>query len=317
MIPEENQYTREELIEKVGELTHRFQEMAEQRAKKAGVEAPVSRPAIVGNELFLKTDVGDVRVLTYGLDDPDKLPLFVNIHGGGFVFGAPEAEDPFMMNIAKNAGVKILSVGYSLAPQAMFPVAVNECYAVVEYAQSHPDEFGIDPEKIAVGGHSAGGNLTASLCLKNAETSVLDIKCSILAYPLVDIYTDAFLKPQVPDNEMSDYMSPEITHIFDPSYCNDKEERKNPLVSPVFASAEQLSAFPPTLLITAGLDALRREGDIFRDKLVEAGVDVTYKCFEDSPHGFTLLGDRPDAREAWGMMISHLTRWLGAGKNIG
>ncbi|MDR1042772.1 MAG: alpha/beta hydrolase, partial [Clostridiales Family XIII bacterium] len=279
MIPEEKQYTQEELIEKVGELKRRFQEMAEQRAKEGKAGVLMRRPTLAGEERFIETDAGKVRVLTYGLGNPDKLPLFVNLHGGGFALGEPEMDDPFMMNVVKNAGVKIVNVDYSLAPENMFPTAVNECYAVVAYAQSHPDEFGIDPERIAVGGHSAGGNFAAAICLKNAETSALNIKCAILDYPPLDIYTNAFLKTQVSDNEMSAYMGPEITHILDASYCNDKEGRKNPLVSPVFASKEQLFTFPPTLLITAGLDTLCKEGELFRDKLIEAGVQLTYRCF--------------------------------------
>jgi acetyl esterase len=147
------------------------------------------------------------------------------------------------------------------------------------------------------------------LCLKNAETNELNIKCAILDYPPLDIYTPAHLKPKGKGMEAEVYLNPEITHIFDASYCNDKELRKSPLVSPVFASREQLSKFPPTLLITAGLDPLLHEGEVFHDRLVDAGVPVTYQCFEDSPHGFT-LSDRPDAREGWRLMIDFLTKWL-------
>jgi acetyl esterase len=81
-------------------------------------------------------------------------------------------------------------------------------------------------------------------------------------------------------------------------------------VSPVYASRESLAAFPPTLILTAGKDPLCAEGELFRDKLREAGVDVTHKRFEKSPHGFTLSTTRPDAVEGWGMMIGHLKKWL-------
>ena len=295
-IPKEKTYTREELIREVSS----FKKLSAKHSKR-------SDPA--GRELFLNTGEGKIRVLAYNLENAEKLPLFVNIHGGGFIIGGPEMDDPYMMNVALKGNVKILSVDYSLAPEAMFPKGLNECYAVIEYARNHPDEFGIDPEKIALGGHSAGGNFTAAICLKNAEKKELPIKCAILDYPPLDIYTDPYLKPKGKGMAAALFLPPKRCRIFNECYCNNKEERKNPLISPVFAAGEHLKAFPPTLIITAGKDSLCAEAELFRDKLREAGVNVTHKRFESSPHGFT-LSDRPDAREGWQMMIDHLKRWL-------
>jgi acetyl esterase len=295
-IPAEKTYTREELIKKVS------------RFKRLSLKYSRRRDA-AGRELFLDTGEGKVRVLTYNLENPEKLPLFVNIHGGGFIIGGPEMDDPYMMNVALNANVKILSVDYSLAPEAMFPKGLDECYAVVKYAQHHPEELGIDSRKIAVGGHSAGGNFSAAICLKNAQTKELNIKGLILDYPPLDIYTDPYLKPKGSGLIAMLFLNPKRCRIFDECYCNKKEERKNPLISPVYATPDQLKTFPPTLIITAGKDSLCAEAELFRDKLIEAGVDVWHKRFESSPHGFT-LSQRPDAREGWQMMIEHLKRCL-------
>lgn len=149
-----------------------------------------------GTEMFLDTDVGRVRVLAYGLDDPTVRPLFVNIHGGGFVMGSAEMDDRFMPGIAMGAGVKILSIDYSLAPEAPFPVALEECYAVVKYAKEHAAELNIDPARMAVGGHSAGGNFSAALCLLDAVRKELGLRAVILDYPPLDIATDPYLKPR-------------------------------------------------------------------------------------------------------------------------
>ena len=257
----------------------------------------------VGAEQFLETDEGRIRVLTYNLANPDKLPLFINIHGGGFVIGSPEMDDPFMMNIAEKANVKILNIEYSLSPEHPFPKALNECYAVVKYAKEHPEEFGIDPERIAIGGQSAGGNLTAAICLMEREKNLLGIKCAILDYPPLDIYTDATEKPR-PKGALPVFVS----KIFDPSYLNDKEGRKNPLISPVFADIEQLRAFPPTLVITASRDSLCAETEKFRDNLISAGVDVTHKRF-DAKHGFN-LNPSPESQESWDMIAAHLKKWV-------
>ena len=136
-----------------------------------------------GKELFLDTEAGSVRVLAYNLDRPQTLPLFVDIHGGGFTMGRAEMDDPWLSDVAERAGVKILSIDYSLAPEHPFPKALDECYGVVKYAKEHADELGIDPGSMAVGGHSAGGNLSAGICLLDGERRQLGLKALILDYP--------------------------------------------------------------------------------------------------------------------------------------
>ena len=294
-IPKEKTFTKDELIKKVS----RIKKMMDKRRAKTPV----------GRELFLDTEEGKVRVLTYNLENPEKLPLFVNIHGGGFILGNPEMDDPYMMNVALNANVKIISIDYSLAPESMFPKGLNECYTVLKYAQNNPDKFGINENKIVVGGHSAGGNFSAAICLKNAQSKELNIKGLILDYPPLDIFTDPYLKPRGSGLVAIIFLSPKQCRTFNECYFNIKEERKNPLISPVYASQEQLKTFPPTLIITAGKDSLCTEAENFKDMLIESGVDVTHKRFESSPHGFT-LSSRPDAQEGWKMMIEHLKRCL-------
>ena len=255
-----------------------------------------------GTEMFLDTGVGRVRVLAYDLESAEKLPLFVNIHGGGFVLGGPEMDDRFMPRVAREAGVKIVSVDYSLAPEAPFPVALNECYAVVKYAKEHAAELGVDSERIAVGGHSAGGNLSAAICLLDAERKELSLNALILDYPPLDIHTDPFLKPRP-----KGALSPKMSRVYDQAYAGTREAAKNPLISPYYATLDQVKSFPPTLVITAGLDSLAPETEAFKDKLIEAGVDVTFKRFEGARHGFNLTGD-PGADESWQMMTNHLKR---------
>jgi len=256
-----------------------------------------------GTELYIETDEGLVRVLAYNLEREQTLPLFVNMHGSGFVMGDAEMDDACMKTIAESIDVKILSIDYSLSPDYPFPKALNECYSVVKYAREHPEELGIDPELIAIGGQSAGGNLTAAMLLLDSERKQLGAKCAILDYPPLDVFTDASEKPH-PKGSIPVFMS----RMFDPCYLNDKEGRKNPLISPLYASVEQVKSFPPTLVITASRDSLCEEGERFRDMLMEAGVDVTHKRFE-ARHGFNLKPG-PAADESWQLIMDFLRRHL-------
>jgi len=291
-IPQEKELTRAQLQKKIDQV--RFLMPLLSKASRL--------PKVLkGKEQYMNTEKGKIRILTYNMEKTEKLPLFVNIHGGGFTAGTPEADDLYMMDIANRANVKIINIDYSLSPEVEFPVALNECYAVIAYARKHPDEFGIDPDSIAVGGHSAGGNLSAAVCLKDAATKELDLKGLVLDYPPMDIYTDGYLKP-MPKGAIP----PKMSRVADASYCHKKADRKNPLVSPAFATVDQVKSFPPTLVITASGDSLCTECEVFKDTLIKAGVDVTFKRFE-AKHGFT-HEDTPMAKEAWGMIIEHIKK---------
>ncbi|QNU67543.1 alpha/beta hydrolase [Ruminiclostridium herbifermentans] len=292
-----------EPIEKVWTDEELKSEIKRLKMSMSGSDSAALKKQHVGTEMFLDTEEGKVRILAYNLNNSQSLPLFVNIHGGGFVLGSAESDDPFMMNIADNANVKIINIDYSLAPEYPFPKALNECYAVIKYAKENWKEFNIDPNNIAVGGHSAGGNLSAAICLLDNERKLLGIKSLILDYAPMDIYTDASLKKQT-----EDAIPIPMCRLFDACYCNNKEARKNPLISPIYAAQEELKSFPPTLVITASRDSLCEEGEKFMDRLVEAGVDVTHKRF-DAEHGFNMKSS-PLADESWQLMINHLKRTL-------
>lgn len=232
-------------------------------------------------------------------------------HGGGFVMGNPEMDDPFMMQFVEKCGVKVISIDYTLSPDVMFPVALEECHAVICYLKEHQEELHVDGDRIVIMGHSAGGNFCAAIGLMDNEEQKLGLKGIILDYPPTDILTDPFDKP-LPKG----CLPPNVCRMFNAAYCT-PEEAKNPLISPTFATAEMVSHFPPTLVITAGQDSLAGETDVFKDTLVSAGVDVTFKRFEGVIHGFTIT---PPAKakkqpkeyaaslEAWQMMIGFVNR---------
>lgn len=293
-IPPEKEFTREEL-----------QKAVDRQRKIMFLMSPASRkPKVVyGKEMYLDTNEGRIRVLGYNMEEAAVQPVYVNIHGGGFNTGFPETDDKYMKMISERLPIKIINVDYSLAPEAQFPKAMNECYAVVEYLREHAEELHIDADRIAIGGHSAGGNLGAAVILKDAENK-LGIKGLIVDYAPMDVYTDPYLKP-CPKGAIP----PQAARIADPCYCHKKEDRKNPLVSPAFATTEQVKHFPPSLVITASQDSLCPEGEKFKDTLIAAGIPVTFKRFEGEKHGFTHY-DTASAGEAWDMMVAYLGKQL-------
>ena len=170
-------------------------------------------------------------------------------------------DDRFMPNIALKAKVKILSIDYSLAPEAMFPVALNERDAVVKYAKEHSTELGIDPENMGVGGHSAGGNLCAAICLLDAQRRELGLKVLILDYPPLDIHKDPIRSPGRRRRRPGG--CPVCLTWPMPAAGRGA---KNPLISPFYATVDQVKLFPPTLVITASEDSLAAEAEAFKDK---------------------------------------------------
>jgi len=245
---------------------------------------------VSGTEVFYETKAGRVRCLTYNFGQQEVLPLIINIHGSGFTMGKAEMDDAFLTEFVKKIRVKVISIDYSLAPEAMFPTALEECYAVVEYAKEHAGELGVDPARVVLMGHSAGGNFCAGICLLEKDRKRLGLRGIVLDYPPMDVDTDPYDKPQP-----KGCLPPGLCRIFDAAYRK-PEDSRNPLVSPAFAAAEDVKDFPPTLVITAGNDSLADEAQRFRDTLAAAGVDVTSRRFPGVPHGFTTLTPDKGAR---------------------
>lgn len=267
----------------------------------------------IGKDTWFETTKGKVRTLTYGFDNPAIIPLLVNIHGSGFTLGSAAMDDPFMMQFVEKCGVKVISIDYTLAPDEMFPYALEQCYAVIQYAKENSKELSIDPNRIMIMGHSAGGNFCAAIGLLEKERKALGLKGIILDYPPTDIATDAADKPR-PKGALPVWLS----RIFDSAYCL-PEERSNPLVSPAFSTEEMVSHFPPTMIITAGQDSLATETERFKDTLIRAGVEVNFKRFEGAIHGFTIITESQAKKfpkvyaqslEAWQMMVDFVNNHI-------
>lgn len=235
-------------------------------------------------EMFVKTREGEAHIyIHYPLQGEAPYPLYVNIHGGGYIKGHFQVDELFCRKIVNKVGCVVVDIDYKLAPEFMFPYALNECYDVVKWAHDNSEELGIEKNRIAVGGHSAGGGLAAGIALMAKEKKDFSVICQILDYPPLDLCSDPATKKMSLDVPGRC----EQVRIYNAMYVKE-EDKNNPLASPVFASKEQLRGLPPTLIITAEMDSLCDEGEKYASMLIEAGVEVTARRFIGAKHGFVV-----------------------------
>ena len=166
------------------------EKMAEDREK---AEVPLVRAEAVQ----LDTSAGKTPVILYRpvhSDATEPLPVFVDIHGGGFIQGSPADDDPWCRRIVSAVHCAVVSIDYHLAPEYRFPVALYECYNVVKWVYDQANIQGFDSRRIAIGGHSAGGNLTAAITLLARERREFSLIFQVLNYPVLDFVTDPYQK---------------------------------------------------------------------------------------------------------------------------
>lgn len=252
-----------------------------------------------GREVAVPVGDGDIRCLVYNEKPHIKQPVFFNLHGGGFVEGFVEIDDRWCAALLRDTDCLVVNVDYRLAPEHPFPTGLEDCYCAVRHFISTGN---VDSDNMVIGGHSAGGNLAAAVCLLCGERREFGFRGLIMDYPPLDL-RDPYSKPDFPQA-----IPPELAEKFDICYCQNGEN-ENKLVSVILSPQEDLRLFPPTLCITAEYDSLRREAEMFAHRLVEAGVTVTLRQFLGCSHGFTHECS-PASDEAWGMMRRAIINWI-------
>lgn len=208
-------------------------------------------------------------------------PGLVYFHGGGFVLGDVDTFDTVCRRMADASRCRVLSVDYRLAPEHKFPVAVNDALAAFSWAVEQADEWGSDPGRIAVGGDSAGGNLSINVTRLGKTGEGPMPAFQLLIYPLTqfrDIRDKGMRLQEGP------FVSPAIFEFFRDAYLPEGQDPMDPRISPLFL--DDFSNLPPAHVITAGWDPLRDEGRAYAAKLAAAGVAVSEKDYPGQPHGF-------------------------------
>jgi acetyl esterase len=263
----------------------------ELRAQMTAMEAMAPElPKVASSEWQTIEGVPCQIIKPLGAGD-SALPVLIWIHGGGFVIGTAANSEGTARRLANGAGCIVVNVDYPLAPEARFPAGPNACLAVSKWVLANAASLGGDPSRVAIGGDSAGGNLSAVV-----SNHVPGIVYQLLVYPAVDL---TMSYPSIKENAEGYLLTKEAMDWFMGHYYEEGTDVTQPLLSPLFAGDEVLSNAPPAHVITAEFDPLRDEGEAYAEKLRELGVAVTNTRYDGQIHGFySMTGMIPAADQA-------------------
>jgi acetyl esterase len=279
----------------------RYKQLSEMR-KMMGQE-----PVHQVRDITVPGPAGGIPVRIYAPDIARPAPALIYFHGGGWVFGNIETHDHVCRALANQIPCVVLSVDYRLAPEAKFPAAVDDSYAATEWIAAHAGELGIDAKRIAVGGDSAGGNLSAIIAQVARDRKGPKLAYQLLIYPGIDMRMTA---PSIEENAAGPLLTKASIEWFIGHYLNNAAEKTNPLASPGLAA--DVSGLPPAFIITAECDPLRDEAEEYGSRLQAAGVEVAIKRYAGMPHGFFSFTSGLDgATTAYKDSTAHLRRAFG------
>ncbi len=220
-------------------------------------------------------------------DVPVATPLGVLVffHGGGWVIGDLETHDVLCRQLTAESGVSVVSVDYRLAPEHKFPAAADDAWAATRWIVAHAAELGIDANRVAVGGDSSGGNLAAVVALLARDQDAPSIAWQVLLYPVTDVGAETRSYRDFAEGYL---LTREGMRWFAAHYLNAAADATDWRASPL--RAPSLAGLPPALVVTAGFDPLRDEGEAYAVRLREAGVRVDAVCYGGMLHGFVPMG---------------------------
>lgn len=227
----------------------------------------------------------NIPIRIYTPDGKAPLPILVYLHGGGWVIGDVESYDPACRTLANGAGCVVVSVDYRLAPEHKFPTGPEDCYAALKWVAENAASLGGDPSRIAVGGDSAGGNLSAVVAQMARDRGGPSLKYQLLIYPVTDHRLDT---QSYRANAEGYLLTKNGMDWFWNHYLREPNDGTKPYASPLRAA--NLANLPPALVITAEFDPLHDEGAAYAEKLKAAGVKVKYSDYKGTIHGFFTLG---------------------------
>jgi acetyl esterase len=233
-------------------------------------------------------DAGGVPARLYRPSDEPGLGLFVYFHGGGWVIGDLDTHDQIGRRLAVASGHAVLSVAYRLAPENPFPAGLEDAVTAARWSYANAESLGCDPDRLAIGGDSAGGNLAAVVTQREA----IPFRLQVLVYPVTDARASSSSYAAYRDGP---YLTAAGMHWYIEHYLSGGEgARDDPRVSPLLADDEALARSPATLVVTAELDPLVDEGEAYGERLRAVGVETTVTRYDGMFHGFIWYADFVD-----------------------
>jgi acetyl esterase len=260
-------------------------------AARALIDGAAPEPSFVDVDeswITVPAEVGDVQVLLIRPQGAaEELPVILYMHGGGWVLGSIKSHGRFARELAVGADAAVAFIDYSLAPEAQYPVQLEQCYAVARWVTDQGADHALDTMRIAVAGDSAGGNMAAVLTLMAKQREDVSFVQQSMYYPITDSAGDTESYQLFKDGP---YGTAATMRWFLDNYLPDQELKSEITVSPLRAALEDLDGLPPALVIVDENDVLRDEGEAYADKLRAAGVPTTSVRFNGTMHDFLSLG---------------------------
>lgn len=277
-----------------------------------GPKPGVRFPEISGRstDVSIDTRYGPVAATIYLPTSPTaESGVYVNVHGGGFVVGHREQDDPWCRYLAAHADIVVVNTDYVLAPHKRFPVPVEQVYDVLRWASAPQRDW--DGRRLCVGGQSAGGNLAAASSRMALESGGPTIALQVLHYPPLDLVTATSDKPSALGSKA--VLAPWMGEVFDTAYIPDIAQRRHRLVSPAWGTnADEITGIAPALVIAPEFDRLRGEARRYADKLEAAGSLAEYVEVPGVDHGYNIMTDATEiTRKMYDLIVGHVRRAIG------
>jgi acetyl esterase len=250
---------------------------------------------------------GEQKLRIYIPDAPAPLPVVVYFHGGGFIAGNIDVAEEPNRALANDAGTIVVAVGYRLAPEHKFPAATDDTYAGLQWVAENIARYGGDPNRMAVMGDSAGGNLAAVAALRARDDNGPDLQAQVLVYPAIDARADTDSKKEFKDGYV--ITTADMDHFWE-NYLPSEEHAEHPHATP--SKATTLTGLPPALVLSTEYEVLRDEAEAYGAQLAAAGVETRTIRFDGLLHGvYWMSGAIPRSQELHEAVVAFLREKLG------